>query len=112
MFRLSCLGLLLAAPAVAGPLDGVFDISPEACAQEVSDARITITGSEMRFYESVCTLGAGEAVPGIPTAWFHDLTCEGEGETWRQRVLLALIYDGSSLIYLGEGTGYESVRCN
>ncbi len=120
MFRPLSLALLLATPTFAetpeasldGTLDGIWDITYEACANEVSDARITIAGSEMRFYESVCTLANRTPVPGMQNSWFFDVSCQGEGDTWAERVIIGLTFQGVELVYLSDTVGFQVSRCD
>lgn len=112
MIRPLLLCLLLSSPALAGPVDGTWDISAEACANPASDARITIGGGEMVFHESSCTMANETPVPGMTQAWFYDLTCQGEGETWGERAILGLVFQGVEMIYLSDTVGFQVVRCD
>mgnify|MGYP000881520213 FL=1 len=102
----SVLVLLLFWPVVAGagPFDGVWDGSPGACVQPLSDMRATISGDEIRFYESTCRLSNPTAIRGMTDAVLYDAACSGEGQTWSNRILLARTGpEGEELAILSEG---------
>ena len=63
--------------AVAGPFDGIWDSSQEACALDMNDFRLTISGNTANYWESsyVCffyqvqprqltSIGWAKAAPG------------------------------------------------
>ncbi|MGF1445797.1 MAG: hypothetical protein ACFBRM_06295 [Pikeienuella sp.] len=91
-------------------LEGRWDASARACAQPVSELRLTVTGSSVQFYESLCAIRE-RAWLGVAAAYRMGLDCEGEGETWSLvRVFLATS-DGRLIDYGDPGFAVERVRC-
>lgn len=109
--RALILAAFLPSAALSGPLDGVYDVSEEACGKEFSDGRITIAEPDIFYHESSCTMANGQPLEGFRTAWVYDLTCQGEGDTWSERAILSLVFEGDRLIHLSDGYGYEALRC-
>lgn len=58
----------------------VYDVSQEACQQDLSDTRVTFGESSIGFYESGCDVVGEEA--GANGARALSLQCYGEGEEW------------------------------
>jgi hypothetical protein len=81
-----CLLSLGSSNNVAQIRDGVYDAYD--CAAPVSDQRIAVRGNELAFFETTCRLGAGEPIEGMEGAALYWADCTGEGETWRDRLLL------------------------
>ncbi|MCA2012739.1 hypothetical protein LCM17_14680 [Cereibacter sphaeroides] len=92
------LGLFLAStlPALAGPYDGSWDFSDAACGQQLSDGRLIIDDTILRFWESSCTLSNPVAIRDMPAATLYDASCSGEGYEWNTRFLLSVFGAGNS----------------
>lgn len=58
----------------------VYDVSQDACQQELSDTRVTFSASSIGFYESGCDIVGEEA--GSDGSRILTLQCYGEGEEW------------------------------
>ena len=86
----------------------VYDVSREACEQDLSDTRLEISDQSFTFYESSCDI-ADATVQGDATA--YTLSCYGEGDTWDIRALLTspdnnginLTVDGNTTSYVACG---------
>jgi predicted small secreted protein len=79
-------------------LRGRWGLVPADCTSTRGDAKglLTITGDELRFYESVGTLDTiMEADPMRIRAAFE---FQGEGMTWQREVVLDVQDDGATLI--------------
>lgn len=101
----AALVVLSALPARA---DIVLDHSAEACTRELSDGRVTLTETEVKFWESSCEItGQAEAGNGA-----RDVTmlCSGEGEVWQNALKIEETSTGYRLT--GEGGSVDYVRCN
>ena len=102
-----------AAPAWAGPFDGVWDGSGAQCQRAMSDARVTVSETALAFWETHCTLSNPTAIRDMPDAMLYDAACSGEGETWESRVLLArLSFGGDRLLILMGGVETIRQRCD
>lgn len=76
---------------------GRWGINPGDCTDENGDAKgaITISEDQLRFYESVATLGAvSESGAGDLRATY---AFTGEGEEWTRDIRLAISEDGTEL---------------
>ena len=87
---------------------GVYDGSLEACARP-SVERVTVSGRELRFHESVGTVRS--VAWGGTGAIAVEADYEGEGERWRSLRILSLAENGARLTIKGEGTALVRVRC-
>lgn len=63
-----------------------------------SDGVIELSGSEILFYESACTLSNPEAVRGMAGAFLYDGQCSGEGETWTGRYMIMPGWESSVVL--------------
>ena len=87
---------------------GVYDLSLQACARP-STERVTVSGRELRFHESV---GSVRSVAfGGTGAIAVEADYEGEGERWRSLRILSLAENGARLTIKGEGDSLNRVRC-
>ena len=85
-----------------------YDVSAEACLQELSDTRFEISEQSFSFYESACDIKDATA-QGEATA--YTLGCYGGGDTWDIQALLSPASgDGVSLSVDGNSTTY--VACS
>lgn len=86
----------------------VYDVSPEACAQELSDTRIEITDHAFTFYESSCDIGEVSQQDGGDR---YELSCYGEGDSWTINALLMPLPDnGMRFTIDGNSSDYISCR--
>jgi len=97
----------LAVPAGAGAYDGVWDL--ETCSP-MNVSRITVAGDMIALYESQCRLSGPVAVRDMAGATLYEMSCEGEGEVWRRRILLMTGF-GDTLIRAEEGFALTYRRC-
>lgn len=106
-------GLMAMATVVsAQTLDGIWALDVEACSSRGIDPGtmvIDTTAAAISFYESECTIDRLEPIGTQQSAWQAMLTCSGEGDTWRDKVIFAIDapFDGSPIrlveIDLGDG---------
>ena len=87
---------------------GVYDASLEACGRP-SDARLTVSPTELRFHESIGTVGKVTALGADAVRVEADY--QGEGERWRSVRELRLGESGTELTISGDGTSFARVRC-
>lgn len=99
--------IIFPSQSISQPLSGVYDFE---CKKEVSDSRIELRGTEIKFWESTCKLTDPVEVRGMRGATLFDAVCTGEGEEWSYRMLLMPTSRGG-LIRLEEGLAVEYVRC-
>lgn len=86
----------------------LYDISAEACLQELTETRLEISQQSFTFYESTCDI-TGSSAQGDATA--YTLSCYGEGATWDIQALvsptsgagISLSVDGNSTAYVNCG---------
>ncbi len=65
-------------------------------AWEDSDGKLEIIGNELRFWESICTLSNPVNIRDLPNAVIYDASCSGEGETWKDRIVLSYVGNGEA----------------
>ena len=83
--------------AIPAAFHGRWGINPGDCTDENGDAKgsIQVSADQLRFYESVATIGTvSENDDGVIRATY-DFT--GEGEEWSRDIKLALSEDGTEL---------------
>jgi len=85
--------MLLAGPAAAQDVH-----YSQTCSDPLSDNRVTLRGQQVLFHEAECDLTNGVAVTGMEGAATFDLVCEGEGDTWTERVFLQPSFDGGLIM--------------
>lgn len=94
--------------ALPAAFHGTYDESKEACGRP-SEFRLAVTGSELRFHESIGTVRSVTAES--PRAVSVAADYQGEGESWRNVRKLELSADGGTLTVSGDGTSLARVRC-
>lgn len=116
MHRVSAICVICAAAFLAGCVeetsrpqvtDGVFNLDPEACGNDTSVTRLTVSGNEFRFYESRCQMQPGTTgAEGLQAT----LICTGEGETFERNVTLD---SSENLLSMREaGHRFDYHRCS
>jgi hypothetical protein len=93
-----------AAPALAGPFDGLYRPEGAAswdCASVGSDGGALMVKDEMfHGVESLCRLTNPVEVNGM-SAILYDAECNGEGEAYSYRMMLMRVPDGLAVIQDG-----------
>jgi hypothetical protein len=93
---------------IPAPFQGRYDESEAACGG-TGEKRLVVTGTELRFLESIGTVrsvsDAGSRAVSVTADY------QGEGESWRNVRTLALAPDGSTLTISGDGTSLTRTRC-
>ncbi|WP_071675148.1 hypothetical protein [Nioella nitratireducens] len=85
--RAALLALIPLTAAAQEVPQGRFEL--ETCSgNPYSDGVLEITGREILFYESACSLSNPEPVRGMEAAYLWDGQCAGEGESWTARYLI------------------------
>ena len=86
--------------AVASPFEGTWDSSQEACALDMNDFRLTISGNTANYWESSCDMVQATNLRDMGTSVLYDLQCFGEGDTYSGgRVLFSITSRGQLLAY-------------
>lgn len=101
------------AATVAGALpaayQGVFDQTAAACGSRSSIYRLTVSGKELEFHESLAEIKsvtpAGDGAVRIAANY------SGEGMTWSNTQKVALSDGGKKLTITGDGEPVVRVRC-
>lgn len=78
----------------------VYDVSQEACQQDLSETRVALSGSKIAFFVSLCDIVGEEA--GTDGARMLALQCYGEGEEWSAEATLTPQDSGGIEIKLDE----------
>lgn len=86
--------------------NGIYDLNPDGCGEDISLARLTVSGDNFRFYESACRI---EPVGTGPDGLQARLICTGEGESFERRVSLRADGDFLDMVEDGERRRYH--RC-
>ena len=106
--------VLCAAPILAQELDGQYQIG--RCTDGLSDSRMSISGTSMRYWETSCALSNPVAIRDMAGATLFDAACRSEGVPSEQRILLmpggATSAPGVDLILLREGQVVLYQRCD
>lgn len=85
----------------------IYDVSSEACQQELTDTRMEISAQAFAFYEASCDV-ADASPQGNATV--YTLNCYGAGDTWAIQALLSP--SGSNSVDLTvEGSTTHYVTC-
>ena len=103
MRTLSALMACLAAPALAGPFDGLY--RPDQPWAEGWDCRtvgsdggaLAVQGDVFHGVENMCRLTNPVAVNGM-SGVLYDAECAGEGETYSKRMMLMRVPEGLAVI--------------
>lgn len=108
VFRTVMVVALMGLPGLPARADIVLDHSAEACTREFSDGRVTLTETEVKFWESSCEItGQTEAGNGARNV---TMLCSGEGEVWENALRIEETATGYRLT--GDGGPVDFVRCN
>lgn len=89
---------------------GVFDQTAAACAAASSIYRLTVTGGELRFHESLADVKS--VTPDGANAVRVAASYSGEGMTWSNIQRVALSNGGRTLTITGEGEPVRRTRCS
>jgi hypothetical protein len=108
-------GLLsCAAPGLAQGLDGQYQVG--GCTDQLSDGRMSISGTSMRYWETSCELSNPVTIRDMAGATLFDAACWSEGIPSEERILLmpggAMRMPGVDLILLREGQVVLYQRCD
>jgi hypothetical protein len=99
-----------AATALPAAYQGVFDQTEAACKSASSIYRLTVSGGELRFHESLADVQTvtpdGEGAVRVAANY------SGEGMEWSNIQRVALSGGGQVLTITGEGEPVRRVRCS
>ncbi len=99
--------LILAPAASAQGFDGTYAIGD--CSAP-GDGAMVLAGATITFYESACRLSNPTVLTGFDDAVMYDASCAGEGETWKEKLLMMPALSGGLVVVSpGWATVYE--RC-
>lgn len=84
-----------------------YDLTPEACAQELSDTSLVVTATSYGFFESTCDIM--EATDGADGTTDLQLMCYGSGEEWQAQMKVTPQEGG--LILESDGMSYTYLAC-
>lgn len=107
------LGGLLASPALAGPITGIWAYEPGGTCDRTAPTDlvpILIEEGAVRFYESSCDIVEAEPV-GVGNALSLRLACSGEGQTWASTALILVDAEDRLFLYWEEGGMFIGRRC-
>jgi len=107
---LAIAAIVLAVPAGAADMYGVWDADRAACERAQSESRITITRDGISFWESRCAI-RGRAPLEVGDAQHVEAACAGEGTEWRIRLLLMPTAEDGLLLFYDNGVWADYVRC-
>ena len=90
-----------ATPAETGipaAMHGRWGLVPNDCTSTLGDAHglLTVTAERLEFYESRATVA--NAIERTPERLVADFAFTGEGQTWSERMTLALADGGATLV--------------
>lgn len=104
------LALTLAAtpPAMAQPYDGTYQL--DQCAVPDPLTQIEISGFDVTYYESACTMTNPVPVRDMDEAFLFDAVCSGEGQTWTERVFMMATAEGG-MLQVRRGYAYTYMPC-
>lgn len=89
-----------------GIKDGVYDAYN--CAAEESDQRISLDKGMAEFYGFACKFSDPRMVAGIEGAVLVSAACDGEGDSWKEGMMLLQTRDGGiSLVTSAWGDHYD-----
>lgn len=88
---------------------GVFDRTAAACSDASSIYRLTVSGDELRFHESLGDIQ--RVTPAGADAVRVAANYSGEGMTWSTNQRVTLSNGGNRLTITGEGEPVVRVRC-
>ena len=84
-----------------------YDLTAEACAQELSDTSLVVTATSYGFFESTCDIM--ETTEGADGTTDLQLMCYGSGEEWQAQMKVTPQEGG--LILESDGNSYSYVAC-
>lgn len=96
--------------ALPAAYHGVFDQTAAACDSASSIYRLTVSGDELRFHESLAEIKS--VIPDGDNAVRIAANYSGEGMTWSNTQRVALADGGKKLTITGEGEPVARVRCS
>lgn len=97
------------ATALPAAYHGVFDQTAAACSTDSSIYRLTVSGKELRFHESLADIRS--VTPDGDNAVRVAANYTGEGMSWSNIQRVALSDGGKKLTITGEGEPVARVRC-
>lgn len=100
---------LLSLPAVAGSIQGTWAQNLDDCSAGYPETQVKISGNEVLFLETTCTLDSPTGLRDMPEAKLYDLICNGEGETWSQRAFIGT--SGGDLLIYSRGHARIYMKC-
>ncbi|WP_372841100.1 hypothetical protein [Phaeovulum sp.] len=74
------------------------------------DGVMTLAGATIMFFESACRLSNPTPLEGFDGALIYDASCAGEGETWKERMLIMPSFD-AGLVVVSPGWANMYERC-
>ncbi len=91
---------------------GKWAASPEFCEGSVAalDAPVVIEAGRMTFYEWSCTVVDVKGI-GLKRSVIATLDCDGEGQRWREKVVLGLDITEALMILRDDAVGFFGRRC-
>jgi hypothetical protein len=115
-----CLMTLATSPALArtsseasatipSQFHGVWDAYAEACQLGSSDMRLSVTGTDLRFWETFGSVQSVAQIDGRTTS--VRVKFASEGEAWTDSIRMALSEDGNALTISSKKTNTTRVKC-
>ncbi len=115
MIRSLLLAAVLAAPSgvLALPWDGTYRLSEDADCDRVGEegGALRIGEGVLTGVESTCRMSEPVDVLDLD-ATLYTLDCEGEGESWTERVMLMKAAEGDAIFILWRGYAFRYDRCD
>ncbi|RHW18658.1 hypothetical protein D1610_00345 [Sphingomonas gilva] len=99
----------VASTTIPAAYHGVYDQTAAACASASSIYRLTVSGDELRFHESLAEVQS--VTPEGENAIRVAANYSGEGMTWSNIQRVALSDGGRTLTITGEGEPVKRTRC-
>lgn len=101
--------VLFSLPAVAGSIQGRWAKNLDDCDAGYPETQVMISGNEVLFVETTCTLDNPTGLRDMPQAKLYDLICNGEGETWSERAFIGT--SGNDLLIYSRGYAHLYMKC-
>lgn len=113
--RIVLAAVLGMAPAAAGandlsPFAGRWDSASTDCNHPQGDGVFVVEPGTLRFFESICEVGSVRPT-GVGNAVTGRMSCEGEGESWTEELIIARSEEDQLHVYFGAGYGFIAGRC-
>ncbi len=105
---LAALAVSVASGAMAQGYDGSYQL--DQCSPYRAETRIEVTGFQIQYYESTCTMTNPVPVRDMDGAFLFDAICNGEGQTWTERVFM-MAFQGDGLLQVRRGHPFTYQRC-